>query len=79
MGTRTISVSDEAYERLTRLKGSSRMSFSEVILKFTPPKKKLSEILREFEPNHELADAIEKASKEMRQAKMREVDFDADS
>ncbi|HNQ33256.1 MAG TPA: hypothetical protein PKJ93_05705 [Methanoculleus sp.] len=48
-------------------------------MKFTPPKEKLTKILREFEPNHELADAIEKASKEMRQAKMREVDFDADT
>ena len=36
-------------------------------MKFTPSKEKLTVILREFEPNHELADAIEKASKEMRQ------------
>lgn len=79
MGTKTISISDEAYERLTRLKGSSKMSFSEVILKFTPPKKKLSEIMREIGPDYEFADAIEKASKEMRQAKMRKVDLDADT
>jgi hypothetical protein len=48
-------------------------------VKFTPSKEKLTEILREFEPNRELADAIEKASKEMRQAQVREVDFDADT
>jgi len=30
-GTKSISISDEAYERLTRLKGSSRVSFSEAI------------------------------------------------
>lgn len=46
-------------------------------MKFTPSKEKLTEDLREFEPNHELVDAIEKASKEMRQ--VREVDFDADT
>ncbi len=46
-------------------------------VKFTPSKEKLTEDLREFEPNHKLADAIEKASKEMRQ--VREVDFDADT
>jgi len=65
MGTRTISISDEAYERLSRLKGLSEMSLSEVILMFTPQKKKLSEIMREIGPDYELADAIEKASKEM--------------
>ncbi|MCK9277398.1 MAG: antitoxin [Methanoculleus sp.] len=79
MGTRTISISDEAYERLSRLKGLSEMSLSEVILMFTPQKKKLSEIMREIGPDYELADAIEKASKEMRQATMHEVNFDADA
>ncbi|HOI59526.1 MULTISPECIES: antitoxin VapB family protein [Methanoculleus] len=79
MGTRTISISDDAYERLSRLKGPSNMSFSEVILKYTPPKKKLSEILKEFGPNPALADSVEEASREMRKASMREVDFDADA
>lgn len=79
MGTRTISISDDAYERLSRLKGRTNMSFSEVILKYTPPKKKLSEILREFGPNPVLADAIDEASRDMRKASMREVTFDADA
>ncbi|GEM_PF-493050 len=79
MGTRTISISDDAYERLSRLKGPSNMSFSEVILKYTPQKKKLSEILKEFGPNPALASSIEEASREMRKASMREVDFDADA
>jgi predicted CopG family antitoxin len=79
MGTRTISISDEAYERLSRLKGLSEMSLSEVILMFTPQKKKLSEIMREIGPDYEIADAIEKASKEMGQATMHEVNFDADA
>ncbi len=79
MGTRTISISDAAYERLSRLKGPSNMSFSEVILKYPPPKKKLSEILKEFGPNPALADSVKEASCEMRKASMREVDFDADA
>ncbi|WP_292405267.1 MULTISPECIES: antitoxin VapB family protein [unclassified Methanoculleus] len=79
MGTRTISISDDAYERLSRLKGPSNMSFSEVILKYTPQKKKLSEILKEFGPNTALADSVAEASREMRKASMREVDFDADA
>jgi len=79
MGTKTISISDDAYDRLKRLKGSSNMSFSEVIIKYTPAKKKLSEIIMEIGPNPELAGAIEKASREMRKAKLREYDMDADS
>ncbi len=79
MGTKTISVSDIAYKRLVRLKGSSNMSLSEVIIKYTPPKKKFSEIMREIGPDPEFADSIEKTSKEMRRAKMREVNLDADS
>jgi len=34
MATRTISINEAAYERLSRLKGNSKLSFSEVILKF---------------------------------------------
>ena len=70
MGTRTISISDDAYERLLRLKGPLNMSFSGVILKYAPAAKKLSGILKEFGPNPALADLIGEAS--------READFDAD-
>ncbi|HOI12312.1 MAG TPA: antitoxin VapB family protein [Methanoculleus sp.] len=79
MGTRTISISDDAYERLSRLKGPSNMSFSEVILKYTPQKKKLSDILKEFGPNLALADSVAEASHEMRRSSMRKVDLDADA
>ncbi len=79
MATRTISINEEAYERLFRLKSNSKMSFSEVILKFIPPKRALTDVLREFGPNPELADAIGRASKEMRPARMREVQFNADA
>jgi predicted CopG family antitoxin len=48
-----------------------------VILKYYPKKRKLSEVLAEIGSNPELADAIEKASRDMRKAEMREIDFDA--
>jgi predicted CopG family antitoxin len=77
MPARTISISEEAYEKLKSLKTSEKDSFSDVILKYYPRKRKLSEVLAEIGPNPELADAIEKASRDMRKAKVREVDLDA--
>jgi predicted CopG family antitoxin len=77
MATRTISISEEAYEKLKSLKTSEKESFSDVIIKFYPRKRKLSEVLSEIGPNPELANAIEQASRDMREAKMRDVDLDA--
>jgi len=45
MATRTISITEEAYQRLKSLKSSETESFSDVILKFYPSKRKLSDIL----------------------------------
>jgi predicted CopG family antitoxin len=44
-------------------------------VKHYPKRKKLSEVLKEIGANPELADSIERASKEMRKAKLREVRF----
>jgi predicted CopG family antitoxin len=77
MATKTISISEEAYEKLKSLKTSEKESFSDVIIRYYPKKRKLSEVLAEIGPNLELANAIEKASRDMRGAKMREVDLDA--
>jgi predicted CopG family antitoxin len=77
MATKTISISEEAYNKLSSLKVSDKDSFSDVIIKYYPKKRKLSEVLAEIGTNFELADAIERSSEEMRKAKMREVDFDA--
>ncbi len=77
MATKTISISEEAYEKLKGLKASEKESFSDVIIKYYPKKRKLSEVLAKIGPNPELATAIEKASRDMREAKMREVDIDA--
>ena len=75
MATKTISITEEAYERLRSLKKNEKASFSDVILEHYPKKKKLSKVLREIGANPELADSIEKVSLEMRKAKLREVRF----
>ncbi len=77
MSTKTISITEDAYERLKVLKDSKKMSFSEVILKYYPEKKKLSETLAAIASFHpaqdtqDLADEVEKASEDLRVAKMR--------
>ena len=73
MSTKTITITEEAYERLRSRKGENQ-SFSEVILQNFPAKRKLSEILAEIGKDDELADRIDAASREMRQSKMRDVE-----
>jgi predicted CopG family antitoxin len=73
MSTKTITITEEAYERLRCRKGENQ-SFSEVILQNFPAKRKLSEILAEIGKDDELADRIAAASKQMRQSKMRDVE-----
>ncbi|MGB9928601.1 MAG: antitoxin VapB family protein [Methanosarcina sp.] len=72
MATKTISITEEAYERLKSLKVSEKDSFSDVIIKYYPKKKKLSEVFAKYGVNEDLADAIEKASSEMRKSHMRD-------
>jgi len=62
MATKTISITEEAYERLKDLKGSETMSFSEVILSYYPRRRKLSETLAEIArlQTEDLADQIER-------------------
>jgi predicted CopG family antitoxin len=73
MSTKTITITEEAYERLRSRKGENQ-SFSEVIIQNFPAKRKLSEILAEIGRDDELADRIEAASQEMRQSEMRNVE-----
>lgn len=73
MPNKTITITEEAYERLRCWKGENQ-SFSEVILQNFPAKRKLSEILAEIGKDDELADRIDASSREMRQSKMRDVE-----
>jgi predicted CopG family antitoxin len=75
MSTRTISITDEAYDRLKSLKKNEKMSFSDVIIEHYPKRKRLSEVLEEIGANPDLADSIERASKEMRSRSLRKVSF----
>ncbi len=74
MSTKTITITEEASNRLKSRKGQNQ-SFSDVIIENIPAKRKLSEILDEIGRDDALADKIEVASREMRQSKMREVDL----
>jgi len=71
MATKTISISEEAYERLKSLK-TGKESFSDVILKYYPKRRNIKEILAALEPNPELADAIEAGLEPHRMGKKEE-------
>ncbi|MGB3944108.1 MAG: antitoxin VapB family protein [Methanothrix sp.] len=77
MATKTISITEEAYERLKDLKDSEKMSFSEVILSYYPRRRKLSETLAEITGPEAagLAEGVERASEELRSARMRAVEL----
>ena len=69
MSTKTISITVEAYERLRALKKDEKTSFSEVIVKYYPVMRKLSDVLAELGDCTDLADNIKKVSREMREVR----------
>ena len=75
MATKTISITEEAYNKLKMLKNDETTSFSEVIVKYYPVRRKLSDVLAELGDSADLADTIEKVSRDMRKGRMREVTF----
>lgn len=66
MPTRNIRITDAAYSRLKALKSNEKESLSDVILKCYPKKRKLSEIIAAIGPSGDLAESIDKASREIR-------------
>gem|GEM_PF-328715 len=72
MSTKTITITEEAYERLKSRKGKNQ-SFSEVIVQNLPAKRKLSQILDEIGRDDALADRAEIASEETRHSRMRDT------
>jgi len=68
MGIRRISITEEAYERLKSLSRNETVSFSDVILGHYPERRKLEEVFNEIGDCSELADSIEKASKDLRKS-----------
>ena len=65
MSPKTISITEEAYERLNALKKDEKMSFSDVIVKYYPVKRKLADVLAEIGDCSSLADSVEKVSHDM--------------
>jgi len=65
MGHKTLTVSEEAYEALARLK-KERESFTEVILRLTRKKERgtLLDYVRSLEPDEEFAEELEKVVEE---------------
>ncbi len=73
--TRVISISDDAYDSLSKIKRGR--SFSETILSLTgnENKRDLYDIVMSRGPDHELADAIEEVYKKRSRFKFRKVEL----
>jgi len=65
MGHKTLTVSEEAYEALARMK-KERESFTEAILRLTEKREKgtLLDYVRSLEPDEEFAEELEKVVEE---------------
>ncbi|UUX92530.1 antitoxin VapB family protein [Methanoplanus endosymbiosus] len=62
MSSKSINISEEAYERLNSWKKSNDESFTDVIIRVLPQKRNLSEILECLEPiDEETAEEMKKA------------------
>jgi len=73
--TRVISLSDEAYEELRKLK-KDRESFSDVVIKITSKEKKpLTDFFGKWPEPKELNRIEKELETERKKAKMRAVDF----
>ena len=78
MGHRTITISDDAYRAVSRLK-KDRESFTRVILRLAGGKGSAASLLayfRELPPSEELARGIEVAMSRTRKAALRKVALD---
>lgn len=65
MAHKTLTISEEAYDALARVKGKDE-SFTKVILRLTRKKTagNLLDYVKSFAPDHELADRLEEVLKE---------------
>lgn len=72
MAHKTLTISEEAYNALARVKGKDE-SFTKVILRLTGKKTKgnLLEYIKSIGPNNELADRLEKVLEERGRIRLR--------
>jgi len=75
MATKTISITEEAYERLKALKKDEKTSFSDVIVQYYPVRRKLADVLADIGNCTELAGSVETVSRDMRKGRMKAVRF----
>lgn len=73
MATKTISITEEAYERLRMLKKDEKTSFSDVIVQYYPVRRKLADVLAGLGDCSDLAGSVEKVSGTMRKSRMKTV------
>lgn len=73
MAHKTLTISEEAYKELVKLK-NEKESFTDVIIKLTK-KKNLLEYVKTMPKNENLAKSIEKVFEERKRIKPRDVDL----
>jgi predicted CopG family antitoxin len=73
MATKTISITEEAYERLKALKKNEKMSFSDVIVHYYPVRRKLADVLTGIGNCTGPAGSVEKISRDMRKSRMKTI------
>ena len=74
MAHKTLTISEEAYKRLLKEKATHE-SFTDVVIKLTTKKRKLSDVMKELGTDKDLADSIEKIYKERKNFKIRDVEL----
>ena len=75
MSRKTISIMEEAYERLKALKKDEKTSFLALIVHYFPVKRKISDVLADLRDCTDLADRVEAVSRDMRKNSMHRVRF----
>jgi predicted CopG family antitoxin len=73
MATKTISITEKAYERLKALKKNEKTCFSDVIVQYYPVRRKLADVLTEIGNCSDLAGSVEKVSRDMRKSRMKTI------
>ena len=66
MSMKTISLTEEAFRKLKALKKDETMSFSDIIIKYYPVRRKLTDVLAEIGDCTDLAGSVERVSRDMR-------------
>jgi predicted CopG family antitoxin len=72
---KTITITDEAYERLQHLKDNAFTGFSEARVKYYPVRRKLSDVLEELGDCSDLAECVSRVSDDMRKTKIQTITF----